>query len=466
MELSPAVERRIWSADSPGIQPDVDEAERCPQAESLKVVLRSLGIEESDLQGDLHNFPGVDWSLWQCNKKGVQDFATKNMSEKFVRLILGQKVVEFSIFASVPICPANPRSGCDVMRIDFPGRPGLRGSLHPEIAKLPELELLDLDDSNVSGSLDVLANNTRLEYLELRNTRVVGWLEHLSKAELYTLDLTGTEVTGDLAALANATELRYLRLSNTAVFGDLKSLAKMKGLKKLVLTNVKVVGDAAAMAEWSKIQHVDLSGTQVKFVKTDFPQEFLAWELEWKCAWPALRFLDVSMTPQFSLAHNLLRLFVGCGKLATLKATGCGLRGPLWPEIISVWGDGESDIFPVDAWPLSQALSVLDLASNNVTEVSKLPGSCRTLVLAGNPHVSFGPGVLEKAIRDIVFVNLRNATFANLSDPLLLIGQLAVITHVLRSIVVAVVTSCAESISRSHTFIRPKFSDWIRQNGL
>ncbi len=72
-----AVERRIWSAEISGIRYDVDEdeAERCPQEESLRTVLRSLGIEEADLQGDLHNFPGVRWgSLWQCNKKGVQDF--------------------------------------------------------------------------------------------------------------------------------------------------------------------------------------------------------------------------------------------------------------------------------------------------------------------------------------------------------------------------------------------------------
>jgi len=78
---------------------------------------------------------------------------------------------------------------------------------------------------------------------------------------------------------------------------------------------------------------------------------------------------------------------------------------------------------------LSQVLSVLDLGSNNVTDVAKLPGSCRTLVLTGNPDVSFGAGAVEKAIKDIVFIDLRNATFGNLSDALLLIGQLAVITQ-------------------------------------
>ena len=371
-----------------------------------------------------------------ATKKGSKIFLDK----KFVRKKMGQNVVrkvvkEMSLkkfvtkFGAKSSVPRHGYRRCDVIAIQFRGRPDLGGALHPQIAKLPWLRKLVLDDSNVSGSLEFLANNTKLAYLQLRNTRVVGDLEALSKAEdLYELDLTGTEVTGDLAALANFTELEHLRLSNTAVLGDLKSLPKTKEWRELSLGNLQVVGDASVMAEWSKIQHVDLSGTQVEFVKTDNLQQFQPYKYikyGWKCLWPELRFLDVSHTQQFSLVQDLLRPFAGCEKLATLKAAGCGLTGRLWPEIVSQWGR----ILPMNQWPLSQALSVLDLASNNVTEVAKLPGTCRTLVLSGNPHVSFGPGVLEKAIKDIVFVDLRNATFANPSDPLLLIGQLAVITH-------------------------------------
>ena len=335
------------------------------------------------------------------------------------------------------------------------------------------MDFLDLRDSNVSGSLEILANNTELEWLLLRHTRVTGRLEDLPKSKyLSKLDLSGTEVAGDLAALANATELKWLRLSNTAVFGELKSLAKMTELRQLELANLKVVGDVAVMAEWSKIEHVDLSGTQLEFVKTDFLLQFEpvkgSWKfMKWECPLPpALRFLDVSRTPQFSPAQDLLRPLAGCGKLATLKAAGCGLTGPLWPKIL--YSNGRN-IIPIDRLPLSQALSVLDFARNNVTDVAELPGSCRKLVLTGNPHVSFGAGVLEKAIKNIAFIDLRNATFANLRDPWLLIGQLAgisLITHVLRSIVVAAVTSYAyaESIDRSHTFICPKFSAWIGED--
>ena len=79
LELSRAVEPGTQK-EIPGIRYAVDEAEaeQCPQKKSLKVVLRSLGIQESKLQGGLHDFPGVKWFLWQCNKnqpkKVVQDF--------------------------------------------------------------------------------------------------------------------------------------------------------------------------------------------------------------------------------------------------------------------------------------------------------------------------------------------------------------------------------------------------------
>ena len=385
---------------------------------------------------------------------------------------------------------------CAVSEIKRPGH-DLGGTLHPQISKLTELRFLDLSGSNVSGSLEVLANHTKLAWLSLRHTRVGGRLEALSKArDLEHLDLTGTEVTGDVAALANATRLFDLHLSNTAVSGELKSLAKLerlteldlsntavsgelkslaqlkrlqkldlsntavsgelqslaklerlqeldlsetgvsgelksleklKRLKKLDLANLKVVGDVAVMAKWSKIEHVDLSGTEVEF---DLFQQFEPHvELEWQCKWQKLRFLDVSRTPQFSPARDLLRPLAGCGKLAMLKAAGCGLSGPLWPVIAT-----GRIILSMDRWPLSQALSVLDLGSNNVTEVAELLGSCRTFVLTGNPDVSFGAGVVEKAIKDMVFIDLRNATFANPSDALLKIGQLAAVTHVLHSI--------------------------------
>ena len=93
LELSRAVEPGTQK-EIPGIRYAVDEAEaeRCPQEESLKVVLRSLGIQEAKLQGDLHDFPGVSWgSLWQCNK---------NQPKKKSKTFWGKKSVTKSPWAS------------------------------------------------------------------------------------------------------------------------------------------------------------------------------------------------------------------------------------------------------------------------------------------------------------------------------------------------------------------------------
>ena len=69
LELSRAVEIAVQRSHA-GIRYDVIEAEAevCPQEESLRTVLRSLGIAEAKLQGDLRKFPGVTLSLWQHNK--------------------------------------------------------------------------------------------------------------------------------------------------------------------------------------------------------------------------------------------------------------------------------------------------------------------------------------------------------------------------------------------------------------
>ena len=78
---------RNCSAEIPGIRYAVDEAEAdgCPQEESLRTVLRNLGIPESELQGSLRKFPGVRWSLWQCNqnqqKKWSNIFGMKKCSK-------------------------------------------------------------------------------------------------------------------------------------------------------------------------------------------------------------------------------------------------------------------------------------------------------------------------------------------------------------------------------------------------
>ncbi len=87
--------------------------------------------------------------------------------------------------------------------------------LPPETANLTALEILDLDDAQVSD-LTHIANLTALIHLYLENTQV-----------------------SDLAHIANLTALEFLSLTNTQV-SDLAHIANLTALKTLYLTNTKV----------------------------------------------------------------------------------------------------------------------------------------------------------------------------------------------------------------------------------
>ena len=132
--------RRTCSAEIPGIRYAVDEAEaeRCPQEESLKVVLRNLGIPEAKLQGSLRKFPGVRWSLWQCNKnqpkKMVQDFlGQKSLLWKVVKFPGRPRLLKKTV-VGMKTC-SKSRQICEKMVKDFWGQKNVRkwGSLYAKI---------------------------------------------------------------------------------------------------------------------------------------------------------------------------------------------------------------------------------------------------------------------------------------------------------------------------------------------
>ena len=179
-----------------------------------------------------------------------------------------------------------PRTGCDVTWI-YISDLDLHGSLATEFHELRALEKLELADTNVTGNLDVLKDNTALTYLDLKNTRIAGNLQSLPKitklrglylrgtqvygdvvalsnaTDLYGLDLSVTKVYGDLAALRNAMNLLTLRLSEAEVYGDLVSFANLKELRELQLRNTKVYGDVGALSNARGLRHLDLSETKV-----------------------------------------------------------------------------------------------------------------------------------------------------------------------------------------------------------
>ena len=355
-----------------------------------------------------------------------------------------------------------PRNGCDVDVIDLPRR-DLHGSLAKEFRGLRALASLNLRDTNVTGNLDVLKESTALRYLRLQNTRIAGDLQSLAKVTgLWRLYLRGTLVSGDLVALSNAKDLEVLYLSETKVYGDLVALSNVKDLGELDLSETKVYGDLASLAnltalttlklsstkvsgdfsvilQWKKIQHLSLSGSEVTSHPTEKWQNccerletlYLAWtevrivdgflanfplynylEDKLDCPFPALTTLNMTGTPLNTTVEKLFSPFVGCEDLRMFIAAECSLTGRM-PTAVPVRGSTTWQLL-MWAWLLTPEL--LDLSSNNVTEVTRLPRTWKAVSFRGNPQISFGEDVVKKATEHFVSLDLRNATFAHPSD--------------------------------------------------
>ena len=234
---------------------------------------------------------------------------------------------------------------------------------------------------------------------------------------LWILDLAETRVHGDLASLANLTKLENLQLSNTKVSGDLSAMLHWEKIERLGLSGTKVSGHPTEDFKdcCKNLWTLELAWTNVRFLD-GFLEDF-APTRRWICPFPALRTLDVTRTSLNTTVEKLLRPFVGCKELRTFKAVECSLTGPMPVDVILQWLAVNLPIFSgIDDWPLSQVLQLLDLSSNNVTEVPRLPTTWKAVSFRGDPQISFGEDVVKKATEHFLSLDLRNATFAHPSD--------------------------------------------------
>ena len=254
--------------------------------------------------------------------------------------------------------------------------------------------------------------------------------------DLRYLDLSETKVYGDLVALSNAKRLDYLGLSETKVYGDMASFANLTELTTLKLSSTKVSGDFSVILQWEEIERLDLSGTKVtshpsekwqkccKHLKTldlswskihivdGFLANFESYNLleeAFNCPFPALTTLNMTGTPLNTTVDKLLSPFVGCKDLRMFKAAECSLAGRISavPVTGTMW-------LLMRSWLWTPEL--LDLSSNNVTEVTRLPTTWKAVSFRGNPQISFGENVVKEATEHFVSLDLRKATFAHTSD--------------------------------------------------
>ncbi|CAJ1427947.1 unnamed protein product [Effrenium voratum] len=404
---------------------------KCPQEVPLRAVLTQLGLKDVE---DVYRMRGIDWR------------------------------------------------GCDVWQIDLDGLEEVQGTLDERIAELPKFSWLDLGDTNVTGDVKALENNTYLGFLhlantrvtgdlrslsqatwltalnlqntrvagdlsglsqarglnalDLRNTRVAGDLRGLSQASLTYLDLENTQVTGDLSNLSQATRLQTLKLQNTRVTGDLRGLSQARRLNVLDLRNTTVAGDISALRNWSELVTAELSRTQVSG----------RLDRSWRGHCQRLRDLNLAET-KVTLDPNYDDKWFSClglgghpdldhcflPKLATLDLSGCplnsaaadfleGLRASPSLGTLNVGNAGLSGL--VTGYIQDVQAVAVDLSSNKLTHIGALPPNCRSFTAASNyGNLTFGKGVLGKAISAGVSLDLWNVTFEDPTESAYLLDQ-------------------------------------------
>ena len=151
-----------------------------------------------------------------------------------------------------------------MVKIDLWEHKEVTGILSPRFSELPDLEVLSLKFTKVSGDIEALKNLPKLTELNLYKTHVIGDIAVLKNLrKLTSLNLAYTNVIGDIAALENFRHLWILRLSYTNVSGNMAALKKARKLGQLSLsyTNVSSSLDKD-FKQLKNLEHLNLENTK------------------------------------------------------------------------------------------------------------------------------------------------------------------------------------------------------------
>ena len=207
--------------------------------------------------------------------------------------------------------------------------------------------------------------------------------------ELQKLNLASSKASGDIGLLRNNTKLKVLHMSGTSISGDISTILRWKDIQSVDLSGTDVAGqlDGNWKGCCKELQDLKLAQVELKVVP---PQLETGEKHSWM---PKLTNLDLTGSPVNLEVSSLLKWFQHCSYLGSLQAGGSGLTGRL---------DGR------DGTP---SLVALDLGWNHLTHVEAVPPRCKSLILTGNSHITFAPGILRGAIKDRVFLDLQNVSF-------------------------------------------------------
>ena len=139
----------------------------------------------------------------------------------------------------------------------------LRGTLPNELARLGQLQVLDLNaNPSLSGTLpEQLGRLDSLTNVYLFGSALSGSLPDLGGcAALQELELSHCRLSGTLpASLGRASKLQYLFLESNALSGTLPAaLGRLRSLKELELSENKLSGSVPSALRAKSLSHLDL----------------------------------------------------------------------------------------------------------------------------------------------------------------------------------------------------------------
>ena len=236
--------------------------------------------------------------------------------------------------------------------------------------------------------------NCKVTEIDLRSRReeVNGALDERfgELEELETLSLASCKASGDITLLRNNAKLKHLDMAGTRVSGDISTMLSWKEIQSVDLSGTGVAGqpDGNWKGCCQELQDLNLAGSNVSFRP---PQLETGEKHSWM---PKLTNLDLTKCPVNGDVSELLKSFQHCTSLGSLQAVSSGLTGHL---------DGRAT---------ASSLVALDFALNKLTHVEAVPPRCKSLILSGNSNITFSPEAFQKAMKDGVFLDLQNVTFA------------------------------------------------------
>ncbi len=151
----------------------------------------------------------------------------------------------------------------NVTAIDLRGN-NLAGTLPDTINALTFLRSLNLNASQLSGTIPILTGLTNLQYLHLSNNQLIGTIPSLSGlTNLVILYLDNNQLNGTFPSLSGLTKLVALDVENNRLSGTIPNLSELVDVEVVNLSYNQLSGTIPNLSELSSLQNFFLGDNRL-----------------------------------------------------------------------------------------------------------------------------------------------------------------------------------------------------------